>query len=158
MYCDTCGAPMTEGQAYCPRCGKRMGAMPLMPPARSRLAGHLRLLGILWLAMSAFRLLPGIILLFSGPFLIGVLPPEVRHMVFGFASIFGVMFLAGSLLGFAAGWGLLERKPWARTLTIVMGVLSLFDMPLGTALGIYTLWVLLPARSEEEFRQLQRVA
>jgi hypothetical protein len=32
--------------------------------------------------------------------------------------------------------------------------LSLFDVPFGTALGIYTLWVLLPARSEEEFRQI----
>jgi hypothetical protein len=31
-------------------------------------------------------------------------------------------------------------------------------MPVGTALGIYTLWVLLPAQSEEEFRQISNAA
>jgi len=28
------------------------------------------------------------------------------------------------------------------------------NVPLGTALGIYTLWVLLPAKSEQEYREL----
>jgi len=46
---------------------------------------------------------------------------------------------------------------WARMLAIVFGCFSLLDIPLGTALGIYTLWVLLPARSEEEYRQMARV-
>jgi hypothetical protein len=149
---------MVAGQQYCSRCGKQAGAAPLMPPARSRLAGHIRLLGILWLAVSAFRLLPGLLFLFAGPFWIGFVPAEVRAMVFGLVGIFGAFFLIGALLGFAAGWGLLERKPWSRTLTIVLGVFSLFDVPIGTALGIYTLWVLLPAKTEEEFRQLERVA
>jgi len=31
-------------------------------------------------------------------------------------------------------------------------------MPMGTALGIYTLWVLLPASSEYEYRRMSRVA
>jgi hypothetical protein len=31
-------------------------------------------------------------------------------------------------------------------------------MPFGTALGVYTLWVLLPAKSEEEYRQMERAA
>jgi hypothetical protein len=40
-------------------------------------------------------------------------------------------------------------------LSIVLGCVSLItDIPLGTALGIYTLWVLLPAESEQEYRQL----
>jgi len=50
--------------------------------------------------------------------------------------------------------GLLEREPWARTLALVLGFLSLFKVPVGTALGIYTLWVLLPAQSEQEYRRL----
>jgi hypothetical protein len=39
-------------------------------------------------------------------------------------------------------------------LVIVLGVISLIEVPFGTALGIYTLWVLLPAQSEAEYRQL----
>ena len=158
MYCDACGAPMTPEQQFCQRCGKQAGAAPLMPPAQSRLAGHIRLLGILWLAVSAFRLIPGLLFLLASPFWMQFVPPEVRHMVFGFVGLFGTLFLIGAIIGFAAGWGLLERKPWARMVTLILGLVSLFDVPVGTTLGIYTLWVLLPARTEEEYRRLQRVA
>ena len=47
-----------------------------------------------------------------------------------------------------------SRQSWARMLAIVLGALSLLDMPFGTALGIYSLWVLLAAKSEEEYRQI----
>jgi hypothetical protein len=33
---------------------------------------------------------------------------------------------------------------------------ALFSVPIGTALGVYTLWVLLPAESEREYaRQVE---
>lgn len=41
-------------------------------------------------------------------------------------------------------------------LTIVLAFLALFNIPFGTALGIYTLWVLLPAESDEEYREQVR--
>ena len=34
---------------------------------------------------------------------------------------------------------------------IMLGCFSLLDMPFGTALGIYTLWVLLPASRKKNF-------
>ena len=70
----------------------------------------------------------------------------------------GSLFLAGGVLGIVTGWGLLERQSWARMLAIVLGCVSLFEMPLGTALGVYTLWVLLPAQSEQEYRRISRAA
>ena len=42
-----------------------------------------------------------------------------------------------------AGVGLLKRRSWARILTIVLSVLNLINIPFGTLLGIYGLWVLL---------------
>jgi hypothetical protein len=41
---------------------------------------------------------------------------------------------------------------------LVMGFLALLRIPLGTALGIYTLWVLLPSQSDEEYRALALAA
>jgi hypothetical protein len=35
---------------------------------------------------------------------------------------------------------------------------ALLNVPLGTALGIYTLWVLLPAQSDEEYKTLSVAA
>jgi glucan phosphoethanolaminetransferase (alkaline phosphatase superfamily) len=54
-------------------------------------------------------------------------------------------------LAFVAGFSLLNRRPWGRMLAIVLAVLSLFKFPFGTALGIYTLWVLAPATSAMEY-------
>jgi hypothetical protein len=155
MFCDRCGTTLDDSFGFCPRCGKSLASVPLMP-VQSRLAGHIRLLGILWLALSAFSLVPGVALLtFFGhhaPFFMA--PPFLG----GLMRLFGFAFIAGGLLGLIAGWGLLDRQPWARTLAIVLGILRLLDMPFGTALGIYTLWVLLPASSEREYHRMAKVA
>ena len=42
-------------------------------------------------------------------------------------------------------------------LAIVLGFFVLFHFVLGTALGIYTLWVLLPAQSQIEYQRTARV-
>ena len=57
--------------------------------------------------------------------------------------------------GLAAGFGLIQREPWARTLVLILAFISLFiNIPIGTAIGIYTMWVLLPAESEQEYSAL----
>jgi hypothetical protein len=57
--------------------------------------------------------------------------------------------------GFIAGWGLLQHEGWARILALVLGFVSLFtNIPFGTALGIYTMWVLLSSDSEREYEAL----
>ena len=156
MFCDRCGTQLSEGQGFCPSCGKAAGT-PLMP-VRGRIAGHIRLLGILWLASAAIHLIPGLFMVtFFHPGG-GILPVDVPPFLPGLLSMIGVFILGAAVLSLAAGWGLLERQPWARTLTIVLACVHMLNVPFGTALGIYTLWVLLPASSEEEYRRLARVA
>jgi hypothetical protein len=60
------------------------------------------------------------------------------------------LFILGlpSIIG---GWGLLNFKPWARVLMIVISVLHLFHIPIGTALGVYGLWVLLSDETRRLF-------
>jgi hypothetical protein len=64
----------------------------------------------------------------------------------------GLLLVALSLPGLAAGYGLLTRKPWARMLALVVGVLGLVNFPLGTAIGIYALWLLLQPGAAEYFQ------
>lgn len=54
-------------------------------------------------------------------------------------AAFLLVISAPALIG---GWGLLNFKPWSRILMIVVSVLHLFHIPIGTALGVYGLWVL----------------
>ena len=157
MFCDRCGASMPAEQRYCGRCGKELfGPLPSALPAPGRVQEHVRLLGIFWLAISAFNAV-GCVVLFI---LANTLFAHGRHFssdapgpaflqpLLGFI---GVVILLKSAAGFLAGYGLLKRETWARMLTIVLSFLSLFNVPFGTALGIYGLWILLPATSEREY-------
>jgi len=125
-------------------------------PRQGRIAGHIRLLGILWLAISALRLIPGLFLIaIAGS---RIFPPDIPPFVQALLPAIGLCFLLVAGIGIAIGWGLLARQSWARMLTIVFGAISLIDIPFGTALGIYTLWVLLPVESEEEYRSMASAA
>jgi uncharacterized membrane protein (DUF2068 family) len=76
--------------------------------------------------------------------------------VHGILRTVGGVFIVTGVLGLIAGWGLLERQSWARILAIVLAFLSVIHFPLGTAIGAYTLWVLLPAASEQEYQRIAR--
>ena len=57
----------------------------------------------------------------------------------------------------AGSWAALRQPPHVfSAVVVVLSILALFKIPLGTALGIYTLWVLAPAASEAEWRAIAR--
>lgn len=65
--------------------------------------------------------------------------------------VFAVIMLPWALLCLLAGIGLLRRRAWGRYLALVVGVLDLFNFPLGTLLGIYSLYVLLQRSADAYF-------
>ena len=163
MFCDGCGAAMQPGQAFCSKCGKQIvGPVSLVQPRPGRVQEHVRLLGLFWLALSAFNTIASIILyvlantLFAHMQELGA-PEGPTSFLRPLLSVIAMVVLVKAALGFIAGWGLLQHEPWARVITLVLAFISLFtNIPFGTALGIYTMWVLLPARSEEEYETLVR--
>ncbi|MEJ2008015.1 MAG: zinc ribbon domain-containing protein [Acidobacteriota bacterium] len=171
MFCDKCGASITPGQNFCSNCGKQIvagvtrpvqeppSAPPVMPLPRvqSRIEKHTKVLAILWLAISIYGLIPAFGLFFGGGIAMHFIPFPVRSFFWPIAGLVGVFLLASTVLGLLTGWGLLNYRPWARVLALVLGVISLIHFPLGTALGIYTLWVLLPSDSEREYRRMAQM-
>ena len=163
MFCDACGTQLQSSQQYCSGCGKAVTGMIAGYPRRSRIQEHVRLLSIFWFAFSAFEVVGGLVLgvlantLFvhiaraaaerSGE---GGSPLGFLHPLMTLVALF---ILAKGAVGFLAGWGLMKRESWGRVLALVLGFLALLHIPFGTALGIYTLWVLLPANSEAEYAQ-----
>jgi hypothetical protein len=66
------------------------------------------------------------------------------------------LFVAGFLVltalpGIVGGTGLLKGKNWGRVLVIFLAVLDLINFPIGTAVGVYSLWVLLNNETSELF-------
>ena len=156
MFCDRCGANLQGPVSFCPHCGRQFGAPPMPPPrAVNRVGGHLRNVAILWLVYSALRVLPG---LFLNSFSNWDFPytGDAPYFVHGIVRTVGGIFIATGVIGLIAGWGLYERRSWARLLAIVLAFLSLLHPPFGTAIGVYTLWVLLPAASEVEYQRMAR--
>jgi hypothetical protein len=49
------------------------------------------------------------------------------------------------------GYGLLQYKPWARIAGIILSAISLINIPIGTIVGAYGLWVLLNKDTERLF-------
>ena len=121
------------------------------PPVRSRLQSHLRTLGILWIAISAFRAIPSLGMLLFGRMGFLFMPWHARAFLLPVIGGIGAFMTVACVAGIAAGWGLLDRRSWARSLAIVLGCLALIDFPFGTALGIYTLWVLFSAGADVEY-------
>lgn len=52
---------------------------------------------------------------------------------------FLVLFIAVGLWPVIVGYAFMKRKRWAKPLAVVLGVISLINIPIGTALGIYTI-------------------
>jgi len=160
MFCDGCGATVQAGQGFCSRCGKQIvGPVALIQQSPGRVQSHLHLLGILWLAMSALNTIGGVILFILANTLFAHLhelgaPEAPAAFLRPLLSAIGIFVLAKALCGFIAGWGLMQREPWARVIALVLGFIALFNVPFGTAVGVYTLWVLLPAQSQEEYEAL----
>jgi hypothetical protein len=142
-----------------------MYGAPAPVMVQPRVQQHVQTLGILWCVYGAYRAVAGIFaaLILSGMSMPGYFGGWGAHNVFPFAhapwmaglGIFvALITLIFSVLSFAVGFSLLTRRPWGRTLAIVVAVLQLIKIPFGTALGIYTLWVLAPATSGAEYEAI----
>jgi len=123
------------------------------------MAQHVKILGILHIVYAGLVILVGIIILavmggIAG--LVGVSDHSgdsaTAIPVLGAIGAFVfLLLLILSLPGLVGGFGLLQFRPWARILVIILSVFELLSVPFGTAIGIYGLWVLVNAETERLF-------
>ena len=185
MVCAACGCDQAPEAQYCRQCGQRIsmvsaaaGAaqqqawMPLAgAPAygmsmveaekRQRVRQNAQPLGITWLIYGAYRMVTGLVgafvvhsLAYGGMF--SDAPPFLPHLMSSMVPVIATVSVVMGLAGLLVGYGLLARQGWGRVLAIVFGILSLIRIPFGTALGIYTLWVLAPGAAGAEWQEVSR--
>ncbi len=181
MICQACGCKQGAGQ-FCRQCGAPLTAAPPAPGGmpqqawpgspyaaawalqrKERVQGNVQPMGILWLVYGLSRLLSGFVgatvlrnLATGGRF--GDAPPFLPHL---FACLAPIVAVTSAVMGCCAlltGYALLTRKSWGRTVALVFAILALLKLPFGTALGIYTIWVLAPRASWAEWDAISRAA
>jgi hypothetical protein len=167
MYCSGCGTALAPGLPACPQCGRP--AVPPVPPVPAfeyqleNYRGRLRVLSILWFVYGGLTLVMGFTgLAFARAFFMGGFGPWMNGPMHGgppgwmpMAMHFAWVMVAGrALLAVVAGWGLMEHAEWGEIAAIVVAILSLIHIPFGTALGIWTLVMLLGYRNSTLYEQL----
>ena len=171
MYCSGCGFGLAPGQPVCPQCGRpvMMAAPPPVPAFQFELAGYaskMRALSTVWFIYGGLALVTGFVGMafmnawfnghgswMQGPWGHTPFPP----FWFGPMIRFGWTFvIARSVLALMAGYGLMERAPWGRMVAIVAAFLSILKFPFGTAIGVWTLIMLMGYRNTTLYEQISQ--
>jgi len=114
---------------------------------------HITILGALYIACGCLQILIAMIV-FSLVVGGGVLScdEEAIAVTTAVGSTIAFFLILMAVPGFIGGIGLLKYRRWARILVLILGCLNLFSVPLGTALGVYTIWVVMADETVELFR------
>ncbi len=105
---------------------------------------HTKIVGILHAVFGAFGLLAAIVMFLAiagGGLLSGDAGAMAITALVG--TVIAVFLAVLSLPAIIGGVGLINGKSWARVLVLVLGFINLLNFPIGTALGIYTIWALM---------------
>jgi|SRR5947207_9155451 len=120
---------------------------------------HVKVLGVLYILVSALGLLAALFLMLAVGAASGIVAttaePQDAAIALPIIGISGtalvVFLLLVSAPGLVTGVGLLKFRPWSRILGIALSAINLIHIPFGTVLGIYGLWVLLNRETERIF-------
>ena len=122
---------------------------------------HVRILAWLHIVLGALGLFAALVCLLAfgeAAGIVGMAAPHDPHAMRVAIPIIGIVgtvicaiVVLLSVPGIIVGVGLLQFRPWARILGIILSALQLLNVPVGTMIGVYGLWVLLQQESERLF-------
>jgi hypothetical protein len=113
---------------------------------------HITIVAVLSIFFSTLGILVGIITfvaIVGGGLISG--DPEAMSITGIVGTCIALFFFITSVPGLIAGIGLLKRKSWARILALILAIPNLMNIPIGTAIGIYVIWVLLNEETAKLF-------
>jgi hypothetical protein len=125
---------------------------------------HVKVLGILNVVFGGLGLLGAVVLIVVFGGVTGLITAQGDADAAVAASIVGVtgaslvlFTILTSLPAIIIGLGLYRLRPWSRIWGIVLAIVSLLAFPIGTALGLYGLWVLFSADGQKLFAGVPRI-
>lgn len=116
-----------------------------------RMEKHMNILGWLYIGINLLFIVLAVVLFFSFRFVGQVVEGETAfYLSRAFATGVAIFFTLISIPGIIVGIGLLKRRSWAEVIALVLGLINIFNVPIGTILGVYTLWVILKYRNQKK--------
>jgi hypothetical protein len=120
---------------------------------------HVKVLAVIYLAVGGLMLCAALFLGLGSGVAAGIVGASadaedaaIAIPILGIAGTALAAFLGlFALPSLITGYGLLQYKPWARIVGIILSAISLINIPIGTVVGAYGLWVLLNKDTERLF-------
>jgi hypothetical protein len=132
---------------------------------------HITLVGILNIVYRSLAII-GALILFALAFGFGYLmeyisrfnhnemceiPPEMLNVVPIILTCVGVLIMIFAIAGIIGAVGVLRKKEWGRITLLIVSFFSLLSIPLGTILGVYSIWVLLNDETIRLFNSVSNI-
>ena len=118
---------------------------------------HVSFVGALHVGFGILGLLGAVAIYLSFIFVFDFVEQEpVAQKVLSFVgNTLSLIILFFSSLGIIGGIGLFSYKPWARILVMIVSAINCLNVPVGTAKGVYSIWVLMQPETIDLFEPTQ---
>lgn len=114
---------------------------------------HVSFVGALHIGFGLLGLAGALAIFFGFQFLFEFIEddPLAQKVLSYIGNSVALILVLFSSLGIIGGAGLFSYRPWARILIMIVSAMNCLNVPVGTAKGIYSLWVLMQPETIEIF-------
>jgi hypothetical protein len=159
MFCTQCANEVEEHARFCSKCGHELVPVQAKHTPQHDMNMHVNVLGWLYIGCAVLMGIAGLFIMFASQLVTRLpipwppeVPPGVVPLIGSIVVFAGLvsLVLAGGIA--AAGIGLLQYRNWGRILAAIMAVFLIFKFPVGTAIAVYTFWVLFSEEGRQHFK------
>ncbi|MFW9990798.1 MAG: zinc ribbon domain-containing protein [Candidatus Odinarchaeota archaeon] len=167
--CPQCGYYAKPDERYCHHCGTELiFADETRQGVVDTYRGYVQIIGIVEIVLGFFDLVIGVIIALITALVtvlitngeidmgdMGDVPPVDANLIAGFIGVLlgfiALLFVIIAIVSIVSGIKLLQYKKSGRMGTMLIGAISLLNVPIGTAFGIGALYILTKPEVEQMF-------
>jgi hypothetical protein len=123
-----------------------------------RMKKHVTVVGAIHIGIAILGLIGALVVFLLMDFARGFIPEQdipdaVMKMISVLLTSIPLLIAVISILRLVGGIGLLSQQMWARYVIIIVSIIGMLNVPIGTLLGVYSLWVLMQAETMKLFER-----
>ncbi|HER08981.1 MAG TPA: hypothetical protein ENO20_08740 [Bacteroides sp.] len=118
---------------------------------------HVSFVGALHVGFGVLGLLGALAIYLLLRFAIGYVEydPVASQLIPFVGNFITLVIIFFSSLGIIGGIGLFSYRSWARILVLIVSAINCLNVPVGTAKGVYSIWVLMQKETIDLFEPLE---
>ena len=114
---------------------------------------HVSFVGALHVGFGILGLLGALVVYIAFRFAFGFIEydPIAQKIIPFIGNTLSLIIIFFASLGIIGGIGIFSHRPWARILILIVSAINCLNIPIGTAKGVYSIWVLMQKETVDLF-------